>query len=167
MHWFPIRKTTVIVHVGYGSTYADVFADDIRVRADDPFDISIDLNRGLRSRSKGVGTYLDARELADGEIDNLTSVQISEKQVYEGIDSHLNSLDETPKTWRLHVSLEGSHWFEVRPEVRAHHTLVLHVESQLSLSPSLAPRQARCGLPGSSRKTYTSAQRSESFSKFR
>jgi hypothetical protein len=142
MYWDPVRKTSTIVHVSYDHTTATLFAEDIRVRPDDPFDISIDLGKNLRTRHKGVGTYLDARDLADGEIATLQSVRIDDDQVYERIERHVGCLDSVPKIWRLHIELEGSHWFNVRPEARGRHCLVLHVSSAIDDAPSGPPARA-------------------------
>jgi hypothetical protein len=49
MYWFTLRKTSSIIHVAYDHTNATLFAESVRVRADDPFDVSIDLNKNLRT----------------------------------------------------------------------------------------------------------------------
>jgi hypothetical protein len=143
MFWDPVRKTTTIVHVAYDHTTATLFAEDIRVRAGDPFDISIDLNKNLRTRHKSVGTYVDAKALAAGEIGTLQSVQLDDDQVYERIGRLIDRLDSVPATWRLHVWLQGSHWFTVCPEARGQHSLIFHVSSTASVPPLEAPHRQR------------------------
>jgi hypothetical protein len=90
-----------------------------------------------------VGTYLDAKALAAGEIDTLQSVQFDDDQVYERIERHIDRLEGVAATWRLHVSLQGSHWFIVRPEARGLHSLIFHVSSTASVPPSEAPHPRR------------------------
>lgn len=139
MYWDTLRKSYVIIHVAYDHTTATLFAENISVRAGDPFDLSIDLNKNLRTRYKSVGTCIDARDLANGEIGTLQSVQIDDDKIYDGIERHLGSLDEVPKVWRLHVALEGAHWFTVRPEVRGRRSLWFHVLSPAVVSPVETP----------------------------
>lgn len=144
MYWDTLRKTYILVHVSYGYANATLFAENIRVRAGDPFDVSVDLNKNLRTRHKGVGTYVDASDLARGEMSTLKTLRIDDDQIIDRIGRHLEHVDENPKTWRLHVALEGSHWFVVRPEVRGpHESLWLHIESTAEVSPLDSPPDSR------------------------
>lgn len=140
MDWDTLRKTYIIIYVEYGPAHAKLFAENIRVRAADPFDVSIDLSKNLRTRSKGVGTFVDASRLAN-EMGTLKTVHISDAQILERIGWHLKRLDELPNVWRLHVELEGSHWFIVKPEVRGRNvqSLWLTVESAAEVSPPEPP----------------------------
>jgi len=141
MYWDPARKTSAIVHVAYDHTTATLFAEHIRIRASEPFDIGGDLNKNLRTRYKSVGTYIDAKELAAGEIGTLQSIQVDDDQVYERIGRPVQRLDDVPETWRLHVGLRGSHWLIVRPEAGGEHSLIFHVSSnRASWSRSVADR---------------------------
>jgi hypothetical protein len=136
MMWTSIRKTSTFVHLSYGYATATLFAEDIRIRAADPFDVSIDLSKNLRTRHKSVGTYVDARELADGELRSLRSVQIDDERVIERIASHVQHLETVPAIWRLRVELEGSSWFRIQPEVHGGQSLILQV---LAIETSTTP----------------------------
>jgi len=129
MTWFPIRKTSTIVHVEYDHATATLFAENICVRPEDPFDISVDLNKNLRTRHKSVGTYMDARNLAAGRLRTLHSIQIDEEHVLDRLCSHLEHFGKVPEKWRLLVNLEGMSWFTIRPQLRGNRSLVLNVLS--------------------------------------
>ncbi|HEY3384401.1 MAG TPA: hypothetical protein VGK32_21800 [Vicinamibacterales bacterium] len=132
--WRNLKKTSTIVYASYDFTDATtLFAEDFMARPGDPFDISLDLTKNLRTRNKDEDTYIDARELADGAISGLRTVQIDDKQVIERIRLKLSDLPAPPKQWRLRVQLEGDHWYAVRPEAPAgtSDTLLLHVASVL------------------------------------
>lgn len=118
MHWDTLRKTSVIVHVEYGHAHTSLFSENIAVRTGEPFDFSIDLNKNLRTRHKSVGTYVAADDLANGDISRLKAVQIHDKNVLDRIGSKLEHMETVPRAFRLHVALKGSHWFNVRPELR-------------------------------------------------
>lgn len=130
----PLRKTSTIVYVSWDTSDATtLFAENFLARATDSLDVSLDLANNLRTRNKDENTYSDARELADGGIVSLTSIQIDDKQVLDGLRRKLRLVRVRPKQWRLRVQLEGDHWFAVRPEVPHHatDTLLLHVVSVL------------------------------------
>jgi hypothetical protein len=67
------------------------------------------------------------------------TVRLDDDQVYERIGRHIDRLDSVPAAWRLHMSLQGSHWFIVRPEARGQHSLILHVSSTAAVPPLEAP----------------------------
>ena len=129
MTWFAIRKTMTIVHVEYEHATATLFAENIRVCPEDPFEIGVDLNKNLRSRSKGVSTYVDAKDLAAGRLRTLRSIQIDDDQVLDRLCSHLEHLGKPPERWRLLVDLEGMSWFTIRPQLRGNRSLILNVLS--------------------------------------
>ena len=142
MYWESLRKGTVIVHVEREHTNDTLFADNIRLRVDEGtpmLDVSVDLNKGLRSRSKGVGTYLDAKELSRQRLADFKSLKIDESAIVERIGRALNHFkDDVPQVWRLHVALEGDYWFNVRPEyhkVHDYRSLTLNVESRIESPP--------------------------------
>jgi hypothetical protein len=121
-----------------------LFAENIRMRVDDEtpmLDVSVDLNKSLRSRSKGVNTYLDAKRLADDRLADFKSLKIDDAAVIEHIRRGMNRLGkDVPNRWHLHVALEGHYWFLVRPEYRKQHnyeSLTFHVESVLTEPPPL------------------------------
>lgn len=117
--WWPLRKTYIIVYLTYGHAHAKLFAENIQVRPGDTFEVSVDLTKNLRTRSKGSSTYVDARDLADGQIRELKTIQIDDHGVLNDISNHLGQLEGTPTMWRLRVQLDGSeHWFTVEPSYR-------------------------------------------------
>ena len=118
MYWDSLRKGTTIVLVESEHTTDKIFAESIRLREDGEaqvLDVSLDLGKSLRTRSKGVGTYVDARRLADGDIAHIKSITIDDHYVLDGIRAKLTHMDEHPESWRMHVALEGDHWFLVEP----------------------------------------------------
>ena len=143
MFWESLRKGTSIVLVESQHTTDKVFAESIRLREDAEaraLDVSLDLNKSLRTRSRGVSTYLDARRLADGDIAEIKGITIDDHHVLNGIRAKLTHMDADPETWRMHVALEGDHWFRVEPKYRRQHAyeaLTLQVLSVLDNPPRL------------------------------
>lgn len=127
MTWIPIRKTSTLLHVDYSYTTATLFAEAIQIRVGDHFDLSIDLNKNLHGRDKDAGTYIDARELADGEIRHLSAIQIDDDDIVKRIGRWAMRSGSAPKSWRLRIDLQGTSWFVVRPEIQGDHVLVLKV----------------------------------------
>lgn len=129
--WWPIRKTTSIISVEYGHTQATLFATDVRVHEGPPFAIRLDLEKNLRTRHTGTGTYLDAEELAGGEIRRLKWVVLDDTHVMEGLRSSLEHAESTEAPWRLVLDLRGRHEFAVEPELQragGHTSLLLRVK---------------------------------------
>jgi hypothetical protein len=94
MAWTSLKKGGASLYVAYGKTFTNnLFGYDARFRSEPSFEISLDLNQNLRTRNKTTNTYIDARDLADGDIDQLKLVQI--------VDDGL---------------LGGRHLFRVKPE---------------------------------------------------
>ena len=87
-HWRSIRKTTTQVHVEYGPAYATLFATDIRLCLGPPITLALSLEGNLRTRQKGVGTYIDAQSLADGQIGVLSRLQLLDSRVIADIGTH-------------------------------------------------------------------------------
>jgi hypothetical protein len=142
MYWQSLRKTTSQIHVEREHGTDTLFAEGIRLRVDDDakmLDLSVDLNKSLRSRSKGVNTYIDAKQLADDGLADFKGVTIDDNQVIARLGSILEHIDfEAPKVWRLHVALRRDYWFNARPGYRsqnAYESLTFHVESALSPHP--------------------------------
>lgn len=73
MEWHVLRKTTTHVHLSDEYSDATLFAENIGIRAGDPFDVSVDLNKSLRTRYKSVRTHQDARDLGGGTVRTLKS----------------------------------------------------------------------------------------------
>ena len=119
MTWRTLRKTGILLHVGYGDTFSNnLYAHDSKVRTDPEFEISLDLNGDLRTRNKAENSYQDARELADGEIEHLQVLQITDHTTINRLAKFLDSLDDPPSEWILTIELEGRHSFRVRPDFR-------------------------------------------------
>jgi len=122
VYWESLRKGTTHVDVQRRYTNDTLLAENIRLRVDDDaqmVDLSIDLNKSLRSRSKGVNTYIDAKNLADVGFADFKAVTIDDGGVLTHINRTLSHLDfDVPAVWRLHVALRGDYWFNGRPEYR-------------------------------------------------
>src|SRR4051812_24440024 len=86
MTWTTLRKGGTGIHLSYESTFTNnLRAYDVRHRSEPQFEISIDLNRNLRTRNKTTNDYLDARDLAKGRIRFLQMLQISDDRIIEGL----------------------------------------------------------------------------------
>jgi hypothetical protein len=144
MYWESLRKGMTIVLAEREHSHDKLFAENIWLRVDDDaqmVDVSVDLNKGLRTRSKGVSTYIDASDLAKDLPKRFKSLKIDDNAIVDRMNGILKHIDfELPKVWRLHVALQGDYWFNVRPEYKRMHdyeSLTFHVESVLSEHPPL------------------------------
>lgn len=127
MHWDTLRKTYIIVGVNFRHHTHKVFAENIRVRIRRDFEISIDLNKNLRTRSKGSGTCVAAMDLAR-DINSLKYVQILDRKVIEDMGRYLDASNDDPERCRVHVALQGDHWFDCHTELKGQTSLFLHLE---------------------------------------
>src|SRR5258706_8953527 len=100
-HWRSIRKTTTQVHVEYGPAYATLFATDIRLCLGPPITLALSLEGNLRTRQKGVGTYIDAQSLADGQISVLSRLQLLDPRVIADVENALNDAEASAQPWEL------------------------------------------------------------------
>jgi len=75
------------------------------------------LESNLRTRHKGVGTYIDAKSLADGQISALSRVQLLDSKVIADVESALKHAQARARPWQLVVQLDGKHEFQVQPAV--------------------------------------------------
>src|SRR3954470_18050699 len=91
--WFTLKKGSETVHVEYSHGGATLFVENVQLQPDDPFDISLDLNKNLRSRNKQENTYVDANDLAS-EMDTLKSVQITDATAIDGIRKALGRMEQ-------------------------------------------------------------------------
>jgi hypothetical protein len=129
-YWWPIRKTASIISVEYGYTHATLFATDVQVQEGPPFAIRVSLEKNLLARHTGTGTYLDAAELARGEIRRLKWVVLDDSHVIEGLSRILEQAEDIEAPWRLFLDLRGRHEFAVEPEFQrtgGHQSLILSV----------------------------------------
>jgi hypothetical protein len=122
-----LRKGPASIHIAYAGTFTNnVRGHNTRVRTQPSVEISLDLNPNLRSQNKSTNSYVDARELADGQIERLEFVQIDD----ELIVSHLGGfLDDLSKDWTVTIELEGTHSFTARPKLE-NDSLFLYVASK-------------------------------------
>lgn len=116
--WWSLRKGPALIYIEYGHTNADLHATDFRLHKGPPVTVELDLEHNLRTRHKGVGTYVDAQALADGDIRRLTSLKLDDTHVLTGLRHHLKHTADTKPPWRLVIMLRGRHEFTVRPEYR-------------------------------------------------
>jgi len=117
MSWTSLRKGGTLLYIAYGKTYTNnLFGHDVRVRTEPSLEFSLDLNRNLRTRNKSENSYYDARELADGRVEGLKLVQLTDDYIIERLRRVLAHAREVPREWNLIIELEGRHAFRVRPE---------------------------------------------------
>lgn len=124
--WMTVRKGyDASVYLAFARTFSNnIFAYNTRLRDEPELEIRVDLNPNLRGRSKDTNTYLDATELADGDIEQLTLYQTEDEMLIKALDRTLSRLGGSPDTWRLTLELKGDHSFLVKPEVRTSGALV-------------------------------------------
>ena len=67
------------IDVTYGHGTTTLLTENVSIQPGDPFDVSIDLNKNLRSRNKTENTYVDAKDLS-GQMDSLGSIRASDRQ---------------------------------------------------------------------------------------
>ena len=72
-----------------------------RCRKGPPVAISVDLDRNLRTRAKGVSTFVDALDLAEGRINTLKRMDFRDAHIFERLRRHLRY---TENKTRLGVS---------------------------------------------------------------
>ena len=138
-YWKTARKGSTGIHVSYGHTFSNnLYAENSRVWSEGPdIEIRLDLNGNLRSRTKQDNMYMDARELADGEIDRLELLQIDHDRLLDTLRRALKGFAGEPQTWYLTVELKGDHRFEVEPELRREgqwQSLFLHVKQPMAVT---------------------------------
>ncbi len=116
--WWSLRKTTSQIYVEYDHTHATLFATDVRMQKGPPIAIGLDLEKNVRTHHTSVGTYVDAKALADGAIRQLKRVELHDEHVLTGLRHFLRDTGSETAPWRLIVRLKGRHEFSVKPEYR-------------------------------------------------
>lgn len=136
MAWISLKKGGASLHVAYAHTFTNnLYAYDAKFRAVPSFEISLDLNPNLRTRNKTTNTYIDARDLADGEINELELLQIDDEGLLDKLAAAIQSTGRSPADWTLTVELGEQHSFRVKPESDASgRTLYLRVLSRVPQS---------------------------------
>jgi hypothetical protein len=125
--WTLLRKGGTPLYIEYGHTFTkNLFGYDSQIRIDQDAEIRLDLTPNLRARNKQGNDYLDARELADGAVANLTLLQLDDERILEGIIRSVKRLPGPPRTWRLTLNLEREWSFEVELELRRPQTISIH-----------------------------------------
>ncbi len=117
--WLSLKKGPVGIHIACAQTFTDnMSASDFQTRISTTFEISLDLNGNLRTKNKLDFSYIDARDLAEGRIDELKLVQISDKQILRLIEQRLEAWGKKSRVWLLRIHLDGEHLFRVQPKVK-------------------------------------------------
>jgi hypothetical protein len=121
MPWTSLKKGPVGLHVTYGKTFTNnLSGHDTQVRTEPALEISIDLNRNLHARNQPEKNgYLDARKLADGDIEGLETLTIYDRSVLDRLAEVLSYSNGVGDRWTLSIELEGTHSFTVIPEARS------------------------------------------------
>lgn len=132
--WFSVRKGSTGLHVAYRATFTNNLTG-YRTRArEGPIpEIAVDLNPNLRTRNRSTGTYLDARDLADGGLQGLEVLQFADQGVVEALLSRV----ARARDWRLRLELEGTHTFDVRAETANSSGLFLRVMQRVGFERSV------------------------------
>lgn len=126
MQWKPLRKGTTKLKVERQHGTGTVLADNVRFRVDDDcrmLDLSVDLTV---SAADGLADFKSLTTDDHVIIDHLAKVL---KHVEFGV----------PDVWRLHVALQGDHWFTVRVthDPNFYEWVKFSVESALQDPPAL------------------------------
>ena len=124
--WRILRKGPASLHIAYAGTFTNnLRSHNTRFRAQPSTEISLDLNPNLRSQNKSTNSYVDARELADGQIRSLEFVQIDDERIVRGLG---DALDDLSNNWILTIELDGTHSFTARPKLE-NGSLFLYIAS--------------------------------------
>lgn len=111
-------KKAQLIHVSYGGTFSNnLYADSFEAILAPNFGISLDLTQNLRTKNKQENSYQDAKELAEGEIQRLELLQITEERTVG--DLLKNAPHPLPVNWILEIRLNGIYSFSVTPEAKA------------------------------------------------
>lgn len=129
--WTTVRKGSDHLYIAYGHTFTNnLFGHNLQFRTEPEFELRFDLSPSLRSRNKQSNAYIDARELADGEIAQLELVQFDDQKALQIFAAAIKRMPERPKTWKLTLHLDRDWSFTVKPELKGpsgSESLLLHV----------------------------------------
>lgn len=137
--WLSIRKTPEGVHLSLGKDWiSGLRAVGFEYRRTGPFHLRFDLNRYLPAhpRSKPLDTQQqDARDLADGRMVEVSSVEIQYQRLCRQIIERAQRMEQAGGLWTLTVRLGRDWTCRVVPAERAG-GLVLQVrEPMLATGP--------------------------------
>ena len=132
--WLTVRKGGEPIYVEYAHVFSgNLLAHNTQLREEPELEIRVDLSPNLRGRSKETGTYLDATDLAGGDISELRLFQTEDERLLKALSAALGRIGGSPDTWKLTVLLAGEWSFRVRPDVNrigSLTSLLLHVVGQ-------------------------------------
>ena len=124
--WRVLRKGPASVHIAYAGTFTNNLRSyNTRIRTQPSIEISLDLSPNLKSQDKSSNSYVDAKELADGQIARLEFVQIDDERIVAQLR---DVLDNPSKDWMVTIELGRSHSFTARPKLE-NSSLFLYVAS--------------------------------------
>jgi hypothetical protein len=124
--WYNIKKGVETIEVEYANGETTLFVENVEIRPDDPFDVSLDLGKNLRTRNKRENTYIDGQDFAKN-VASLKSVDINDSTVIKSINQQIKRVN--PTSARLRILLNGEHWFTVSMEAHDEFSLMLRVLS--------------------------------------
>ena len=98
-----VGRDSTHIHVTYGHDYdTTLFATDVQMQKGPPVAIVSILERNLRTRAKGVSTFVDALDLAEGgRINTLKRIDFRDAHILERLRRHLHYTENKTTPWRL------------------------------------------------------------------
>jgi len=130
--WSVIHKGKVNIYMSYARIFTNnIYASNFALRHTDRVELQFSLDCNLAARNKRGNDYEDARELADGEISKVQSVEIHHARIRDAVVSALSTRPKRPTVVQLSILLEGEHRFPCNSEARSNPpALVLTVRSE-------------------------------------
>lgn len=125
-YWMTARKGDAGIHISdcRGGFTNNLTVQNSRVFSEGPdIQITMDLNGNLRSRTKQDNAYLDAWDLVNGGIGDLSLIQIDDDRFIDVLIRRLQGFRGKPSAWYLTLELQGDHTFQVEPEFKTMHRL--------------------------------------------
>jgi hypothetical protein len=116
MGWKLLRRSGTPIDLSYGGTFASLIGTDFEVRTDLYFELRFKLEGNLRA-AKSSNRYADARELADGAIRELKTIQLGDSQLISKISEHLRRTVAQSPTWIITIVLANrEHHYHATPQ---------------------------------------------------
>jgi hypothetical protein len=127
VEWRVLRKGPASLHIAYAGTFTNNLSSyNSRVRTEPSVELSLDLNPNLRAKNKSTNSYVDAKELADGQIAHLEFLQIDNDGIVQRLGDILNN---GSINWTVTIELESTHCFSAQPKLE-NGSLFLYVVSR-------------------------------------
>lgn len=115
MNWVSIRKGVTACHFEYDNFWTDLFVTNSACRVTpDGFELSLDLNKNLRTNDKSENTYLDCLRLSSN-VTSLKTVQVHDDAVTGAIKRRSRPINGV-HAFRLKIVLDSDYWFEARAD---------------------------------------------------